>query len=231
MSVRRFPILLLFVAVLTMFSTCGQTAAPGYTGQATTAPEKKLKDAGITPIALGEKDKWPGHFYWVYLAMRVGGQDAFTKAYTRQGSFADPAYVEAGQHLNELVDLQPFQTGFLGAGYPDHQAVMANGQAGMELMGHWAPGAELLPAGRTADHLRPDGRRRERLVSPRTSRPALRANFVMLRTGVKMGQNGARTRWHHGNLVIVAGEFAHRVERIEQHDRHEFDFVAHVAPQ
>ncbi|HEU5086758.1 MAG TPA: extracellular solute-binding protein [Roseiflexaceae bacterium] len=103
---------------------------------------KKLKDAGITPIALGEKDKWPGHFYWVYLAMRVGGQDAFTKAYTRQGSFADPAFVEAGQHLKELVDLQPFQTGFLGAGYPDHQAVMANGQAAMELMGHWAPGAD-----------------------------------------------------------------------------------------
>jgi raffinose/stachyose/melibiose transport system substrate-binding protein len=101
----------------------------------------KLKAAGITPLALGEKDKWPGHFYWVYLATRIGGREAFEKAYAREGSFTDPAFVEAGVRLKELVDLQPFQDGFLGAGYPDHQAVMANGQAAMELMGQWAPGA------------------------------------------------------------------------------------------
>jgi raffinose/stachyose/melibiose transport system substrate-binding protein len=102
---------------------------------------QKLKAAGITPIAVGEKDKWPGHFYWVYLATRIGGKEAFEKAYTRQGSFADQPFVDAGARLKELVDLQPFQNGFLGAGYADHQAVMANGQAAMELMGHWAPGA------------------------------------------------------------------------------------------
>ena len=107
---------------------------------------KKLKDAGITPIALGEKEKWPGHFYWVYLAMRIGGRDAFMKAYTRQGSFADPPFVQAGQKLKELIDLQPFQNGFLGASYGDHQAIMANGQAAMELMGQWAPGADRAVA-------------------------------------------------------------------------------------
>lgn len=102
---------------------------------------QKLKDAGITPIALGEKDKWPGHFYWVYLATRIGGREAFENAYNREGTFADPAFVEAGQRLQELVEKDPFQAGFLGAGYPDHQVVMANGQAAMELMGQWAPGA------------------------------------------------------------------------------------------
>jgi raffinose/stachyose/melibiose transport system substrate-binding protein len=103
---------------------------------------KKLKAAGITPIALGEKEKWPGHFYWVYLATRIGGKDAFQKAYTRQGSFADPPFVQAGQKLKELVDLQPFQNGFLGAAYTDHQTLIANGQAAMELMGQWAPGVD-----------------------------------------------------------------------------------------
>jgi raffinose/stachyose/melibiose transport system substrate-binding protein len=103
---------------------------------------KKLKAAGITPIALGEKDKWPGHFYWVYLATRIDGKEAFEKAYSREGSFADPSFVDAGQKLKELVDLQPFQNGFLGASYPDHQSVMANGKAAMELMGQWAPGAD-----------------------------------------------------------------------------------------
>ena len=105
------------------------------------ADVKKLKAANITPIAVGEKDKWPGHFYWVYLAMRIGGKAAFDKAYNREGSFADPPFVDAGTKLKELIDLQPFQNGFLGAGYGDHQALMANGKAAMELMGQWAPGA------------------------------------------------------------------------------------------
>ncbi len=102
---------------------------------------KKLKAAGITPIALGEKDKWPGHFYWVYLATREGGREAFEKAYKREGSFADAPFVKAGEDLKQLIDLEPFQEGFLAATYGDHQALMANGKAAMELMGQWAPGA------------------------------------------------------------------------------------------
>ena len=101
---------------------------------------KKLKAAGITPIALGEKEKWPGHFFWVYLAIRLGGKDAFEKAYSRQGSFADKPFVDAGARLKELIDLEPFQSGYLGSSYNDQQVMMANGKAAMELMGQWAPG-------------------------------------------------------------------------------------------
>ena len=50
--------------------------------------------------------------------------------------------MDAGARLKELVDLQPFQTGFLGADYAIDQALMANGKAAMELMGQWAPGAD-----------------------------------------------------------------------------------------
>jgi raffinose/stachyose/melibiose transport system substrate-binding protein len=100
---------------------------------------KKLKAAGITPIALGGKDKWPGHYYWAYLAMRIGGRAAFENAYSRKGSFADQPFVDAGVRLQELADLQPFQTGFLNASYSDQMELMANGKAAMELMGQWAP--------------------------------------------------------------------------------------------
>lgn len=100
---------------------------------------KKLKSAGITPIALGEKDKWPGHYWWAYLAVRLGGKDAFTKAYNRTGSFADAPFVEAGKHLQELIALNPFQKGYLGTSYSDETTIMGNGKAAMELMGQWAP--------------------------------------------------------------------------------------------
>lgn len=101
-----------------------------------------LKDAGITPIALGERDKWPGHFWWVYLAIRLGGEEAFLNAYSRQGAFTDETFVRAGEYLQQLIDLEPFSENFLGLGYGDQAALMGNGQAAMELMGQWAPGAQ-----------------------------------------------------------------------------------------
>lgn len=98
-----------------------------------------LKDAGITPIALGEGDKWPGHFYWVYLAIRNGGEEAFNAAYSGDGSFADEPFVKAGADLQQLIELEPFQTDFLAATYPAADALFATDQAAMQLMGHWEP--------------------------------------------------------------------------------------------
>ena len=129
----------------TLFKQAGIDAPPA-TWTDFLADVKKLKAANITPIALGEKDKWPGHFYWVYMVTRIGGQAAFEKAYNRTGTFADQPFIDAGAKLKELVDLQPFQNGFLGAGYADHQAAMANGKAAMELMGQWAPGTNRAVA-------------------------------------------------------------------------------------
>lgn len=105
---------------------------------------KKLKAAGITPIALAGKEKWPGMYYWAYLAMRTAGLDALRKA-DKDKDFTGDGFVQAGEHLQDLVDLQPFQKGFLGAAYssPTGQAAsVGNGKAAMELMGQWAPVVE-----------------------------------------------------------------------------------------
>jgi raffinose/stachyose/melibiose transport system substrate-binding protein len=105
---------------------------------------KKLKAAGSTPIALAGKEKWPGHYYWAYLAMRVAGLEALAQAAVDK-DFTKPEFVAAGTHLAELVALQPFQTGFLAAGYSSadgQAATMGNGKAAMELMGQWAPSVQ-----------------------------------------------------------------------------------------
>jgi len=104
----------------------------------------KLKAKNITPIALAGKEKWPGMYYWAYLAMRTAGIDALQKAADNK-DFSDPGLIQAGQHLKDLVGLKPFQKGFLGAAYstPTGQAAtMGNGKAAMELMGQWAPVVE-----------------------------------------------------------------------------------------
>ncbi len=107
------------------------------------AAVQTLKDAGITPIALGEGDKWPGHFWWVYLALRIGGGDAFLSAYSREGAFTDAPFVEAGEYLSQLVALEPFQEGFLANGYGQQAGLVGDGIAAMELMGQWAPAVQV----------------------------------------------------------------------------------------
>ncbi|MFG2133263.1 extracellular solute-binding protein [Streptomyces sp. NPDC048751] len=105
---------------------------------------RALKSAGVAPIALAGKEKWPGMYYWAYLAMRTAGIDALQKAAASK-DFTGAGFVEAGEHLKELVALQPFQKGFLGAAYsgPTGQAAaVGNGKAAMELMGQWAPTVE-----------------------------------------------------------------------------------------
>ncbi|MEU9836499.1 extracellular solute-binding protein [Streptosporangium sp. NPDC048047] len=126
-----------------LFAKAGVTEPPA-TWSAYIDAVKKLKAAGITPIALAGKEKWPGHYYWAYLAMRIGGLQALQQAATDH-DFTKPPFVEAGRRLKELADLDPFQKGFLGAAYntPDGQAALVgNGKAAMELMGQWAPSVE-----------------------------------------------------------------------------------------
>jgi len=126
-----------------LFTKAGITAPPTtWAGLLETV--NKLKASNVVPIALAGKDKWPGHFYWAYLAVRVAGLDALKQAAV-DNDFNKPDFVTAGAKLKELVDLKPFQNGFLAAEYgsPDGQAAaVGNGMAAMELMGQWAPAVE-----------------------------------------------------------------------------------------
>ncbi|WP_166387034.1 extracellular solute-binding protein [Catellatospora methionotrophica] len=126
-----------------LFAKAGITDLPVSWAQLLTTVSA-IKSKGIVPIALAGKEKWPGHFYWAYLAMRIGGLGALQQA-AKDNNFDTPDFIAAGQRLKELVDLQPFQKGFLGAEYgsPDGQAAtMGNGGAALELMGQWAPSVQ-----------------------------------------------------------------------------------------
>jgi len=95
---------------------------------------KTLKQAGITPIAGGGRDKWPLHFYWSYLAMREAGRQGFADAKAgKNDGFAGEAFVKAGEKLVELGKLEPFQNGYLGATWNDALAAFGDGRAAIIL--------------------------------------------------------------------------------------------------
>jgi raffinose/stachyose/melibiose transport system substrate-binding protein len=125
-----------------LFAQAGIDAPPA-TWDELLADVQALKDAGITPIAVGAGDKWPAHFWYSYLMVRLGGADAMN-GIAADNNFDVPAVVEAGDKVAELVAMEPFQPGFLAAGWdaPDGESgAMATGKAAMDLMGQWAPGA------------------------------------------------------------------------------------------
>ncbi|MBB3950158.1 extracellular solute-binding protein [Aureimonas jatrophae] len=94
----------------------------------------KLKAAGVTPIAGGGGDKWPLHFYWSYLALRLGGEPAFTAAKAGEnGGFTAEPFVQAFAKLKELGAAEPFQAGYLGTRWQDTLALFGDGRAAMLL--------------------------------------------------------------------------------------------------
>src|SRR5262249_44967542 len=102
-----------------LFAKAGVDASAIKTWDDLLGAVKKLQAAGITPIITGGADKWPLHFYWSHLAMRVGGKEAFDAALKGEGGgFASPTFVKSGDLFKQLVDLKPFQAGFLGVTYP-----------------------------------------------------------------------------------------------------------------
>ena len=57
---------------------------------------KGLKAAGITPVQVGNRDKWPGAFWMDYLVMRIGGANAFNDAFNHANGvkFTDTPFVQ-----------------------------------------------------------------------------------------------------------------------------------------
>ena len=104
---------------------------------------KKLKAAGVTPLVVGAGEKWPMHFYYSYLVMRIGGEHALADAKAgKDGGFKNATFVEAGKRLRELGALEPFQPGYLATKHAELAGMFGDGKAAMDLMGQWLLGMQ-----------------------------------------------------------------------------------------
>ncbi|MFB2600028.1 ABC transporter substrate-binding protein [Herbiconiux sp. P17] len=132
-----------------LFTAAGITETPATIDDLEDAAQK-LKASGVQGIALGGKDAWPAAHWYYFFALRECSPDTLAKA-ADEKSFDDECWVKAGEDLEAFAATNPFNEGFLttsaqqGAG--SSAGLIANHQAGMELMGAWDPGviASLTP--------------------------------------------------------------------------------------
>lgn len=99
---------------------------------------RALKANGIVPIAIGGRDRWQFQFLWGGFAEQIGGREAYANAVVNSGDgFAAPAFVEAGDRLRQLADLEPFQPDFINTGEGDAGMLFTKGGAAMAITGNW----------------------------------------------------------------------------------------------
>ncbi|WP_066461522.1 ABC transporter substrate-binding protein [Sanguibacter suarezii] len=131
-----------------LFDKAGVTATPTTIDELVTVTDA-LDAAGVQPIALGGKDAWPAAHWYYFFALRECSQDVFEAA--DELDFSDPCWTKAGENLAAFAETEPFNDGFLTTSAQGSAGssvgLLANYQAGMELMGAWNIGvaADLTP--------------------------------------------------------------------------------------
>jgi raffinose/stachyose/melibiose transport system substrate-binding protein len=125
-----------------LFEQAGIESPPA-TWEELLADVQTFKDAGIVPISLAASagDTWTSMFWFAYLAVRICGQEGMNVAITT-GDWSGECFVKAGQELERLVGMEPFQEGFLAATHDAQEGEFGNGRAAMMLQGQWAAGAQ-----------------------------------------------------------------------------------------
>jgi raffinose/stachyose/melibiose transport system substrate-binding protein len=98
---------------------------------------KTLTYNGVAPIALGNKDRWTGSLWYMYLADRIAGSDTLKKATDGTGSFEDPGLIQAAAEVQTLVDMDAFNKGFNGLSNDEGKSEFVNEKAALYLTGTW----------------------------------------------------------------------------------------------
>jgi len=102
---------------------------------------KTLKSKGIQPMAIGEKDTWTGSFLFMNMLLRTNGGPGFLKdVLADKRTFEDPAFTEAVDSFQALVQAGAFQEGATSFDYNAGENLFKTGKAAMYFMGSWATG-------------------------------------------------------------------------------------------
>ncbi|SDQ19178.1 ABC transporter substrate-binding protein [Virgibacillus salinus] len=102
------------------------------------AASEKLKKAGITPVALGDKNSWPATQIFENVLLGVLGPDDYKKLFAGEIPFDDERVVEAAEQFGKVLD--NINEDHAARNWQDSAQLVSNGEAAMINMGDWAKG-------------------------------------------------------------------------------------------
>ena len=100
----------------------------------------RIKQAGITPLALGTRELWPAQFWFDYLLLRTAGPDYRKALLNGQASYTDPEVFRAFSLWRGLLQKGFFNPGPEKTDWAGAAAQVRDGKAAMTLMGTWIIG-------------------------------------------------------------------------------------------
>ncbi|MTW85274.1 extracellular solute-binding protein [Virgibacillus dakarensis] len=102
------------------------------------AAADKLQAAGITPLALGDKEGWPATQVFENILLGVLGPDDYKKLFAGEIGFDDKRVKEAVDKFDKILDYA--NEDHASRNWQDSAQLVANGEAAMINMGDWAKG-------------------------------------------------------------------------------------------
>ncbi len=122
-----------------VFADAGITDLPGSWEEFLDVAET-LANAGVTPIALGSKNRWPAQFWFDYLLLGTAGPDYRAALMNGTASYDDDEVARAMAMWKDLVDRGYFTANANADTWTDASDKVARGDAAMTLMGTWITG-------------------------------------------------------------------------------------------
>lgn len=98
---------------------------------------EKLNAAGYTPILLGEKDRWPGMYWYSILAQREAGNQLVNEALKDPSRFNSEPFIKAAQKMQQLAQAGGFNDSMLSMSYSEMVDGFAAEQGAMIYQANW----------------------------------------------------------------------------------------------
>lgn len=99
---------------------------------------KKLKNAGVTPLALGDKNIWPATMLFENILLGKLGPDKYAKLWNGKIPFDSPTVVESAKILKKMLGY--INKNHSSLSWQAAAQLVVDGDAAMTIMGDWAEG-------------------------------------------------------------------------------------------
>ncbi len=97
----------------------------------------RLRSAGVTPVALGARERWPAQFWFDYLLLRTAGPDVRRQLMDGRIPYTDEAVIRTMALWKGLIDKGWFNATPTMYSWSDAAKMVSQGDAAMTLTGTW----------------------------------------------------------------------------------------------